>query len=62
MSCGADIVWLKTKKQKWMCVNALPTKPDFRPPRPNEVQYAHGEHEPHWATCPEADQHRRGGA
>lgn len=53
--CGGDVVWLKTKRGKWMCVNVVPTKPEFRGPAAGETKYAHGEHEPHWATCPEAD-------
>ncbi len=52
--CEADIVWLKTKRGKWMCVNVVPTKPEFRGPNAGEAKYRHGEHEPHWATCPDA--------
>jgi len=52
--CEADIVWLKTKRGKWMCVNVVPTKSEFRGPNAGEAKYKHGEHEPHWATCPDA--------
>ena len=56
--CDADIVWMKTKKSKWMCVNVVPTKSEFRGPRAGEMKYVHGEHEPHWATCKDPKQFR----
>jgi hypothetical protein len=51
-SCNAAIVWLKTSTGKNMPVDAatvLPTDQTFEPPR----------HVSHFATCPEADKHRK---
>ena len=59
-ACEADIVWMKTKKGKWMCVNVVPTKAEFRGPSAGENKYKYGEHEPHWATCPCAGEFRSG--
>jgi len=58
-ACDADIVWLKTKRGKWMCVNVVPTKSEFRGPTAGETKYTHDEHEPHWATCPCAGEFRK---
>lgn len=57
-SCGADIVFLKTRAGKRMPVNVTPTKPEFRGPNHGEIEYVHGEHEPHWGTCDDAERFR----
>lgn len=51
-SCGADIVFLRTVNGKNMPVNADTVEP-------GDVDYEHGRHVAHWATCPQASQHRR---
>jgi hypothetical protein len=53
-SCHADIVWLLTAKGKRMPVDAATVKPGDYLFEPN------GEHVSHFATCPSAQQHRRG--
>lgn len=58
--CEADIVWMRTKKAKHMPVNVIPTDANFRGPTAGELRYKHGEHQPHWATCPCAGEFRKG--
>ncbi len=55
-SCGAEILWVKTTNGKDMPVDAKPER--------LMVAYANGYHledcyRSHFATCPNADQHRR---
>jgi thiamine kinase-like enzyme len=50
-SCGASIVWLKTAAGKNMPVDAE-TVGDA------DQVYELGKHKPHWASCPNANQHR----
>jgi len=61
--CGASIVFLqsfntRTRTRSRMPVNVVPTKRDYRGPNAGEVSYVHGQHQPHWATCPESDRFR----
>jgi hypothetical protein len=51
-SCKARIVWFKTKTGKNMPVDEGSTQP-------TDVDLDLKRHKPHWATCPNADQHRR---
>lgn len=53
-SCGADIVWFRTKSGKRMPVDERTTQPTDR-----EDQLDLKRHVSHFATCPNADQHRR---
>ena len=63
-SCGAEIVWMKTKKDKNICVDL----PDPDDPLREEVLEAElfdrDRFTTHFETCPNADSHRkaRGGA
>lgn len=50
--CGAEIVFLKTKRGKNIPVNVIPTEWEFRGPNAGEIEYLSGEHQPHHATCP----------
>ena len=52
-SCGADIVWFRTKNGKRMPVDESTTKPTDA-----EHQLDLSRHKSHFATCPNADQHR----
>lgn len=75
--CGANIIWLKTPKGKWMCVDE-----GLHPYRQNAkgkdyLVNDRGEvircdldpegiptgmaRKPHWATCPNAQDFRNGG-
>ena len=58
-ACGADIVFVRTKSGKRMPVNVMPTDKRFRGPNAGELDYVHGEHQSHFATCVEADRFRR---
>lgn len=51
-SCGADVVWLKARTGSNMIVDA-DTVCD------GDVFYDHSRHRSHWATCPNAAQHRK---
>ncbi len=51
-ACEADIVFLKTKKQKWIPVNVVPTEHEFRGPNAGETAFKYGEHQAHFSTCP----------
>jgi len=57
--CGADILWIKTKKGKLMPVNASPIKAyqinEYMPPEWLLIDV----HIPHWATCPNAKNFKR---
>lgn len=53
-SCGADIVWFRTKSGNRMPVDELSTAPADA-----EHQLDLSRHKSHFATCPQADQHRR---
>lgn len=53
-SCGADIVWFRTKTGNRMPVDEATTKPTDA-----EHQLDLNRHKSHFATCPQADQHRR---
>jgi len=53
MSCGADIVWFRTKSGKRMPVDERSTEPTDR-----EDQLNLQRHVSHFATCPNASQHR----
>ena len=58
-SCGAPIVWVEMVSGKRMPVDAKPAKlvvlDDMPEPRGSVVDCW----TPHWATCPQADQHRK---
>ena len=58
-ACEADIVFMKTRKGKWMPVNVIPTEHEFRGPTAGETRFRHGEHQPHFVTCPCAGEFRR---
>jgi hypothetical protein len=51
-SCRADIVWLPTTRQKAMPVDAG----SFTP---GDTQFDSKKHVSHFATCPNADRHRK---
>lgn len=51
-SCGAPMVWLRAKSGKAMPVNADTAQPEDR-------EFDHTRHTSHFATCPQAGQHRR---
>lgn len=53
-SCDAPIVWFKTKAGKVMPVDESSTYPTDR-----EDQLDLTRHKSHFATCPNANQHRR---
>lgn len=50
-ACEADMVFLKTKRGKWMPVNVVPTESEFRAPNAGERKFIYGEHQPHFVTC-----------
>lgn len=51
-SCKAEIVWFKTKAEKWMPIDAATVKA-------SDTQVNLGYHISHFATCPNAAKHRR---
>jgi hypothetical protein len=53
-SCGADIVWFRTFSGKKMPVDETSTQPNDR-----EEQLDLKRHKSHFASCPNANQHRR---
>ncbi len=58
--CKVDIVWMRTKKKKWIMVNVMVVDdPDLRGPNAGEDRFKYGEHQAHFATCPEAGRFRR---
>ncbi len=52
--CEEDIVFLKTKRGKWIPVNVVPTESKFRGPSAGEAKFIHDEHQAHFVTCPDA--------
>ena len=54
--CGADILWIKTKKNKSTPVDAQEITIYV-----TGTQSVVRGHQPHWATCPKADNFRKGG-
>ena len=58
-SCGADIVFLKTKKNRRMPVNVVPTEPAFRGPNNGEILFVYGEHQSHFQTCDKPERFRK---
>jgi hypothetical protein len=52
-SCGEYIVWVKTEAEKWMPVDADSFDEG------DELLYDKEKHISHFATCPNADSHRR---
>lgn len=54
------MVFLKTKRNKWLPVNVVPTESHFRGPNAGETKFVYNEHQPHFATCPCAGEFRRG--
>lgn len=57
-SCSAEIVFVRTRNGKRMPVNVLPTDPKFRGPNAGELDYVHGEHQSHFATCDDPQRFR----
>ena len=60
-SCDADIIWIKTKKGKFHPVDAKPKKlwvQDQYSVEFNGMMLVDC-YESHFATCPNADKHRR---
>lgn len=53
-SCGKPIVWFRTKAGKRMPVDAETTQPNDA-----EHQLDLARHRSHFATCPNADRHRK---
>ena len=53
------MVFLKTKKGKWIPVNVIPTDSEFRGPNAGEIKFVYGEHQPHFSTCPCAGEFRK---
>ena len=51
-SCQAEIIWIRTERGHLMPVNAETVGPDDKVFKP-------GAHISHFATCPNADKHRR---
>lgn len=53
-SCGKWIIWLRTEAGKRMPVDAETVEP-------MEMYFRKDKHTSHFATCPNADQHRKRG-
>lgn len=51
-SCGADIVFLRTKTRKMMPVDAATVRHD-------DYDFDYSRHKSHFATCENADEHRK---
>ena len=60
-SCGAEIVWAVTATGKRMPLDAKPEKRVVLEPRDvfGEIAEVKDTFVSHFATCPDADQHRR---
>jgi len=60
-SCGAEIVWLKTKLEKFMPVDAgsLTSQEQSAVIGKMEIVFDHTRHKSHFATCPNANKHRK---
>lgn len=56
--CEDDIVWMKTKRGKWIAVNVMTDDSDLRGPTAGEDRFRYGEHQAHFVTCPVADDFR----
>jgi len=52
-SCGAPIVWVKTQAKKSMPVDAHTYDAE------DGLAFNHKKHVSHFATCPNADKHRK---
>lgn len=62
--CHARIMFLqsmnqKTLKRSRMPVNVVPTSGAYRGPYSGEIDYVHGQHQSHFATCSNASEFRR---
>lgn len=51
-SCGANVVFLRTKNRKMMPVDAATVQHD-------DYDFDYSRHKSHFATCENADQHRK---
>ncbi len=58
-SCGASILWVRTAKGKQMPLDTKPQKLITLDDMPEATGYMTDCYTPHWATCPQAAQHRR---
>jgi hypothetical protein len=60
-SCQAMIVWAKMPSGKWSPFDAKPERRFILRPGPDGVTQAEAQStfQVHWATCPNADAHRR---
>ena len=60
-SCQAEIIWVITEKGHKMPVDAKPMKGFWLEETHGQVQANSGSdlHQSHFATCPNADQHRK---
>lgn len=63
-SCGAEIVWMKTKNDKNICVDLPPVEDPLRDEVMEATLFDRERFTTHFETCPNASQHRRarGGA
>ena len=70
-SCGAEIIWVKTRRGKWMPIDRDPVV-EFGPMKGNLVLLSKSQdamvagrdtivtgHASHFATCPNANKHRK---
>ena len=57
-SCGAEIMWMKTRLGKNMPTNLECKDLERRAPKYSEDVFDPNVHESHFATCPNADRHR----
>lgn len=59
-SCGAEILWVRTSKGRKMPLDAEPSKrvlvAEIEGMRVGQIRDTFT---PHWATCPNADEHRK---
>ena len=58
-SCQAPIVWMKTAKQKNIPVDVEGIDEEELDWEGNQPLFDPEEHTAHFATCPDADKHRR---
>jgi hypothetical protein len=56
-SCGAEIIWAKTAKGKKMPFDAIPKKVWVVTHLGDA--FLSDSYTPHWATCPDANKHRK---
>lgn len=62
-SCGADMIWAQTPNGRDMPLDAKPLKSVCQIARDGdtvEIIRMHDAYVSHFATCPNADKHRRG--